>query len=241
VSAHLFVTGTDTGVGKTVATCVIIRALAAKGFRVAAMKPVAAGLVQQEGEWLSQDVIAHAECSNVVAPLALRQPVALMEPMAPHIAAARAGKTIELAPIVAAARTLEAMCDVVVAEGAGGLLVPLNDYEDTRDLAVQLGYRVVLVVGMRLGCLNHARLTVEALAARSIPLAGWIANEIEPAMTAFEDNVARLKASISAPCLAMWRHGAVGDVTVAPLVSRNDRRNLTSATDAVASTPQGCT
>jgi dethiobiotin synthetase len=207
MSPHLFVTGTDTGVGKTLATCAIIRALVEQGYRVVGMKPVAAGLVQAGEHWLSEDVIAHAHASNVATPLALRQPVALMEPMAPHIAAARAGVEIELAPIVAAARELEAMADIVVAEGAGGLLVPLNSREDSRDLAVALGYRAVLVVGMRLGCINHARLTAEALAARDIPFAGWIANEITPNMPVFDENVAALQARIPAPCLAVWRFG----------------------------------
>lgn len=207
MNPHIFVTGTDTGIGKTVATCAIIRTLVAQGRRVIGMKPIAAGLVQFAGEWVSEDAMAHTAVANVQAPLSLRQPVALMAPIAPHIAAEREGKKIEIAPIIAAARQLEAMAEVVVAEGAGGLLVPINDREDTRDLAVALGYRAVLVVGMRLGCLNHALLTAEALAARAIPLAGWIANEVAPDMPVFNRNVATLATRITAPCIGVWRFG----------------------------------
>jgi len=195
-----FVTGTDTGVGKTRVAVALIHALRARGLRVAAMKPVSAGNVPGE---LNEDVVALLQAANVAADIRDVNPYAFAEPIAPHIAAQQAGVRIELAAIAAAYARLAAAADVVVVEGAGGWRVPLNEHEDMADLAQRLGLPVVLVVGLRLGCLNHALLTAESIANRKLPWAGWVGNAIEPAMGCQTENVAALKARLPAPCLGI--------------------------------------
>jgi dethiobiotin synthetase len=193
-----FVTGTDTGVGKTRVAVALIHALRAQGLRVAAMKPVAAGCAQGE---LNEDVVALLQAANVDAELRDVNPYHFEAAVAPHIAAQRAGVRIELTRIAAAYARLAALSDVVVVEGAGGWRVPLNEREDTADLAQCLGLPIVLVVGMRLGCLNHALLTAESIQRRALPWAGWVANHIDPAMAHAAENVAALRARLPAPCL----------------------------------------
>ncbi|MEW5892187.1 MAG: dethiobiotin synthase [Pseudomonadota bacterium] len=200
----IFVTGTDTGVGKTRVAVALIEALKAQGLRVAGMKPVAAGCERLKDAWVNEDVTMLRAAANVAAPMAWINPYLFPEPVAPHLAAARQNTRIELAPIVAAYRELERRADVVVVEGAGGFRVPLNEAEDSADLAVALGLPMVLVVGLRLGCLNHALLSVEAIAARGLTLAGWVANGIDPAMALRQENVRALRERIASPCLAEW-------------------------------------
>lgn len=216
----VFVTGTDTGVGKTVCACALVRALRARGLRVAPMKPVAAGAVAHAGGWANDDTLALIEAAGPGAPSPAEvTPLLLREPMAPHVAAAREGRTIEVAPLLAAHRRLAAAADFTVVEGVGGFLVPLSPAEDTRDLAVALGLPVVLVVGLRLGCLNHALLTAEAASAAGLPLAGWIANAIDPAMTVPDENVAALAGRLPAPLLGHlpFLPGARADALAASL------------------------
>ncbi|HET9463385.1 MAG TPA: dethiobiotin synthase [Thiobacillus sp.] len=196
----LFVTGTDTGVGKTRVAVALIHALRTRGLRVAAMKPVAAGHALGE---LNEDVAALLQAANVAADLGDVNPYAFAEPVAPHIAAQRAGVRIELDVIAAAYSRLAAAADVVVVEGAGGWRVPLNERDDMADLAQRIGQPVVLVVGMRLGCLNHALLTAESIANRQLPWAGWVANHVDPAMACQAENVAALRARLPAPCLGV--------------------------------------
>src|SRR5512139_4332287 len=196
----LFVTGTDTGVGKTRVAVALIRALRARGLRVAAMKPVSAG---SGPGGLNEDVAALLEATDVAADLRDVNPYAFVEPIAPHIAAQQSGVRIDLEVIAAAHARLAAMADVVVVEGAGGWRVPLNEREDMADLAQALGLPVVLVVGMRLGCLSHALLTAESIAARRLPWAGWVGNHIDPAMACQADNVAALHARLPGPCLGV--------------------------------------
>jgi dethiobiotin synthetase len=196
----LFVTGTDTGVGKTRVAVALIHALRAQGLRVAAMKPVSAGNAPGE---LNEDVVALLEASNVNAAVCDVNPYTFAEPIAPHIAAELAGVRIDLDVIAAAYGRLAAMADVVVVEGAGGWRVPLNDREDMADLARRLGLPVVLVVGVRLGCLSHALLTVESIASRQVPWAGWVANQVEPAMPRADENVACLHVRLPGPCLGV--------------------------------------
>lgn len=196
----LFVTGTDTGVGKTRVAVALIHALRAQGLRVAAMKPVAAGNAPGE---LNEDVAALLRAANVVADLRDANPYAFSEPIAPHIAAQQAGVRIELDVIAEAYRRLAGASDVVVVEGAGGWRVPLNECEDMADLAQRLGLPVVLVVGLRLGCLNHALLSVESIAKRQLPWAGWVANHVDPAMACPAENVAALRARLPDPCLGV--------------------------------------
>lgn len=205
----IFVTGTDTGVGKTFASCALIHALRARGLRVVPMKPVAAGAVEAGGRLVSEDTVALLEACGAAAPPAeLVTPVLLREPMAPHIAAQREGRVISLPPILDAFNALAAVSDTVVVEGVGGFVVPLGPGLDTRHLAIALGLPVVLVVGLRLGCLNHALLTAEAVESSGLTLAGWIANDIDPAMAVASENVAALKARIPAPLLGRLAHAA---------------------------------
>ena len=196
----LFVTGTDTGVGKTRVAVALIHALRAQGLRVAAMKPVSAGSAPGG---LNEDVVALMQAANVAADVRDVNPYAFADPIAPHVAAERAGIHIELDVIAAAFSRLAALADVVVVEGAGGWRVPLNDQEDMGDLAQRLGLPVVLVVGLRLGCLNHALLTAESIAYRQMPWAGWIANHIDPEMTVVAENIDALRARLPAPCLGV--------------------------------------
>jgi dethiobiotin synthetase len=199
----LFVTGTDTGVGKTLVSAALLHALARRHPRVVGMKPVAAGLVRQGEGWVSEDVLALRAASTVVVPPALDNPVALPEPLSPHLAAARAGRRISVAELLAAQRALLAYADVVLVEGAGGWRVPLNDTETLADLAVAMAAPVVLVVGLRLGCLNHALLSAEAIQADGLRLAGWVANGIDPAMHCRDENIATLQRRLVAPLLGV--------------------------------------
>ena len=197
-----FVVGTDTGVGKTHATCALLHALARRHARVVGMKPVAAGGVDTPQGLSNEDSIAHRAASTLQVPPELDNPILLPEPLSPHIAAARAGKPIEFAPILDACAQLRARADAVVVEGAGGFLVPLSDTQTGADLAVALKLPLVLVVGMRLGCLNHALLTAEAIRARGLRLAGWIANRIDPGFLCPEENLAYLTSHLGAPLWA---------------------------------------
>ncbi len=198
----LFVTGTDTGVGKTLFSAALLHALASLGLRAVGMKPVAAGADLRDGAWVNEDVALLAAASGGRAPPELANPYLFREPIAPHLAAGHKGVTIEIPRIAAALEALRAMADVVVVEGVGGFRVPLGPGRDTADLAVRLGLPVILVVGMRLGCLNHALLTAEAVAARGLRLAGWVANRIDPDMAAYDENLAALAAWLGSPPLA---------------------------------------
>ncbi|HSD60380.1 MAG TPA: dethiobiotin synthase [Burkholderiales bacterium] len=202
-SRGLFLTGTDTGVGKTLVACALLHALAGRGLRVAGMKPVAAG---RETDGGFHDVEGLMAASNVPAPRELVNPCAFDPPIAPHIAAARAGVRIDLRRIRDAYAMLAGMADAIVVEGAGGFLVPLNEREDFADLARALDLPVVLVVGMRLGCLNHAALTAEAISRRGLRFAGWVANRIDPAMDAFDDNLATLRERLPARLMGVIPH-----------------------------------
>jgi len=196
----LFVTGTDTGVGKTHVTAALLRALRKQGVRAAGMKPVAAGI--EAGAAINADVAALAAADGLGLALRDRNPYAFAPPIAPHLAALEAGVGLELATIAAAYVRIAAVADAVVVEGAGGALVPLDEQFDMLDIARRLRLPVLLVVGVRLGCLNHARLTAAAIAARGLTLAGWVANRIDPAMERCDANVAALAACLPAPLVA---------------------------------------
>ena len=197
-----FVVGTDTGVGKTHVSCALLQALAQHHRRVVGMKPVAAGVVPWGEGWASEDSIALRAASTIAVPPELDTPVLLPDPLSPHIAAIRAGVQIDIAAIVQAYQALAAQADAVVVEGAGGFHVPLSPTETGADLALALNLPMVLVVGLRLGCLNHALLTAEAIAARGLTLAGWVANRVDPDMLAPDDNIAWLQQRLGAPLLA---------------------------------------
>lgn len=197
-----FVTGTDTGVGKTLVACALLHAFAARGLRVAGMKPVAAGAELVDGVLRNEDVERLLAAGSVEAPRRLVNPYCFAPPIAPHIAAERAGVTMELDRIGECHAGLTAAADVVIVEGVGGFRVPLAPGVDTAQLAARLALPVLMVVGMRLGCLNHALVTAEAIAARGLMLAGWIANHIDPDMTAADENVRALEALLAAPLVA---------------------------------------
>ena len=183
----------------------LLRGLVADGLRAAGMKPVAAGI--EPGRAHNADVDALVAAGNVAAPLADVNPYAFDAPIAPHLAAARSGTVIDLERIVAAYGRLAARADVVVVEGAGGALVPLSGHCDMLDIAARLGLPVVLVVGIRLGCLNHALLTALAISGRGLRLAGWVANRIDPSMAEGGANVDTLAGRLPAPLIAdlAWR------------------------------------
>ncbi|QBM27149.1 dethiobiotin synthase [Hydrogenophaga pseudoflava] len=212
-----FVTGTDTGVGKTLVSCALLHALARRHPRVVGMKPVAAGLVQTPDGWDSEDAIALRAASTVGVPPALDNPVRLPDPLSPHLAAERAGTRIDIPHLVACQRELAQHADAMVVEGAGGFLVPLSPEHTGADLAQALGLPVLLVVGLRLGCLNHALLSAEAIRARGLPLAGWVANRIDPGMAAADDNIAFLRQRLGAPLLADIAHSAAPDFRTVPI------------------------
>lgn len=199
----VFVTGTDTGVGKTRVSMALIHALRAQGLRVAAMKPVAAGTEQRDGVLINEDVAVLTAAANVDADPRWVNPYLFHQPIAPHIAAAQAGVAIDLQVIVEAYSRLTELADVVVVEGVGGFRVPLNATRDTADLALALGLPLLLVVGLRLGCLNHALLTAEAIAHRKLPWAGWVGNHINPFMDAQAENVLALRQLLPNPCLGI--------------------------------------
>ncbi len=210
----LFVTGTDTGVGKTRVAVALIHALRARGLRVAAMKPVSAGCPPGE---LNEDVAALLQAANVEADLCDVNPYAFVDPVAPHIAAQQAGIRIDLDVVAAAYSRLAAAADVVVVEGAGGWRVPLNERDDMADLAQRLGLPVVLVVGLRLGCLSHALLAAESIANRQLPWAGWVANHVDPTMACQDENIAALRARLPGRCLGVQRFLPAENVQVASL------------------------
>lgn len=207
----VFVTGTDTDVGKTLIACALLHAWRAAGKTAIGMKPVAAGCEIQAQSLICGDVIMLRQASSVQAPNELVNPYAFEPPVAPHIAAEEASVVIDLERIHAAFLTLAECAEIVVVEGAGGFRVPLNLHEDSADLARKLGLPVVLVVGMRLGCLNHALLTAEAIRARGLTLAGWVANRIDPDMLHYESNLAALRERIGAPLLGVVKYEAVPD------------------------------
>jgi dethiobiotin synthetase len=211
----LFVTGTDTGVGKTRVAVALIHALRARGLRVAAMKPVSAGNAPGEH---NEDVVALLQAANVTAAIRDVNPYAFEPAIAPHIAAQQAGVRIDLDVIVESYGRLAAAADVVVIEGAGGWRVPLNEHEDLADLAQRLGLPVVLVVGLRLGCLNQALLAAESIAHRKLPWGGWVANAIDPDMASQSENVASLRARLPEPCLGIHSY----QPTRVPLTSASD-------------------
>lgn len=187
--SSLFVTGTDTEIGKSLAASALLHAYAARGWRVAAMKPIAAGAVRQGAQLINDDVEQLRASANVRLPLPLTTPYLFEEPAAPHLVAAAAGVALDIGHIVDCYRAVAPQADLVVVEGVGGFRVPLDDLYDTADLASALGLPLVLTVGIRLGCISHALLTAEAIAARGLHLAGWIANCVTPDMPHRQANI----------------------------------------------------
>lgn len=200
-----FVAGTDTEIGKTTITAAILHGLVERGYRVVGLKPIAAGLDarNQQGKPDNGDVLQLMAASNVSLPRSVINPYLLAEPVAPHSAAEQAGVCFDLAVINDGLQTARAHADVVLVEGVGGFRVPLQDGLDTADWAQQMALPVLLVVGLRLGCINHALLTAEAIVARGLTIVGWIANQVDPQMLRPSASVAAIQAKIAAPLLGL--------------------------------------
>lgn len=196
-----FITGTDTDVGKTVISTGIIHALQQQGYRVGAMKPVAAGCTATPTGLRNSDALQLQQQSDLKLPYETLNPYAFAPAIAPHIAAADLNVRVDLETLFQHYQTIAAQSDTVVVEGAGGWQVPLNDFQTIADLAKRLQLPVILVVGMQLGCISHTLLTVESIRAAKLPLAGWVANQIDPHMERIEENIATLEQRIDAPLL----------------------------------------
>lgn len=195
-----FVAGTDTEIGKTFVACALLHALRNQGLSAIGMKPVAAG-TDQNGR--NDDVEALLAAASVKAPRELINPYLYAPAIAPHIAAAEGNQPIDLERIADAFAALRPLADALIVEGVGGFCVPLGPQVDAADLAQRLALPVILVVGMRLGCINHALLSAQAIAARGLPLAGWVANRIDSQMARFDENLASLEARLAAPLLGV--------------------------------------
>lgn len=196
-----FVAGTDTEVGKTFASCALLEAVNQLDKSTMGLKPVAAGCEEIDGEWKNEDAILLQQHMSVDLPYAQVNPIALKTPASPHIAAYLEKKTVSVSRIVGFCRgALMGRPDFALVEGAGGWRVPLSNRETMADLARQLGHDVILVVGLRLGCLNHAMLTAEAIRRDGLNIAGWIANSVSSEPMSFEnENIATLKSALNAP------------------------------------------
>lgn len=212
-----FIIGTDTNVGKTYIAAALVRHFVSLGLKTVAMKPIASGCEMMqagnfEPELMNADVSILMAASNVAAPLSLINPYRFAPAIAPHIAALQARVEVSIEHIADAYQQLTALAEVVIVEGAGGFFVPLNADETLADLAYKLDIPLILVVGMRLGCINHALLTVAAIEARGLKFAGWIANVVEPDMDMLAENISSLQQRIAAPCLSVV--GWQGSVTL---------------------------
>ena len=209
---RFFVTGTDTDAGKTFVTVLMLEALKQKGLSTLALKPLAAGCEQVDGELRNDDALKLQAAMTVALPYQQINPIALKSAIAPHLAAEEEGRTLSVDRLARLIRgALMTPADVTLVEGAGGWLVPLNHRETLGNLVKELELPVILVVGVRLGCLNHALLTAQAVAAAGLPLAGWVANGIDPEAAKVQENINTLKSMLPAPCLGVIPHGPQAD------------------------------
>lgn len=196
-----FITGTDTEVGKTRVTLAVMAALQVLNKQVVGMKPVASGCSESSDGLRSDDALQIIQQASTKQKYTLVNPYAFAAPIAPHIAAQNAGVTIDLNRIISAYRALQANADIVVVEGVGGWRVPLGDNTTLSDMVRQLGLPVIMVVGLRLGCINHALLTAEAIRADGIEMIGWVANRIEPEYVDVDATLDTLRARLNAPLI----------------------------------------
>jgi dethiobiotin synthetase len=196
-----FITGTDTSIGKTLISNGLLQLANQDGLKTLGLKPVAAGCEQIDGQWMNADARELMLSSSVQPDYSTVNPVALREAVAPHIAAAQEGVTVRARELAKRCRESMADAEFTVIEGAGGWQVPLNDSETMADLAQAIGAPVILVVGMRLGCINHALLSANAIRSTGLKLAGWVANHVDTAMAAQNRNVASLEQRLNAPLL----------------------------------------
>ena len=202
----LFITGTDTEIGKTAVTTGLVWALTQRGLRVAPVKPLAAGRQLLEGRLVNEDVQQLWAAQQLGLSESEVGPCQLDTPCAPHIAARLEGRPLQREAMLASVRRLQAKADLGLGEGVGGFRVPLLPGWDTADFAVDLGLPVVLVVGLRLGCINHALLTAEAIRSRGLRLVAWVGNRIDPQMPHVEDNLKALQEGWNAPCWGVVPH-----------------------------------
>jgi dethiobiotin synthetase len=203
----VFVTGTDTGCGKTRVSLALIEQLRARGVRVGGFKPVAAGSERHDGELRNDDAMALIAASGLDVSYRAANPYCFEPAIAPHLAAEEAGIKIEAGPILAARDELASRCEFLVVEGAGGWRVPLGPPRfDMQALALELGLPVLLVVGLRLGCLNHALLSEQSILASGARLLGWIGSQVDPGMARLNENIATLDAGLSRSCLGILAH-----------------------------------
>ena len=205
-----FITGTDTDVGKTLVSLALMHALQAQGKRVAGFKPVSAGCINTANGLRNDDAIKLQQAASVDFPYEIVNPYTYYPPIAPHIAAQSIGDSISIEKVYACYKKLADEADDVIVEGAGGWLVPINKKETMADIAAQLDLPVILVVGLRLGCLNHALLSVESILHKGLKLSGWVANQIDQNMLNINENTNTLKELIKAPLLGTipWKRDA---------------------------------
>jgi dethiobiotin synthetase len=203
----IFIAGTDTGIGKTFVSCALLHALRDAGVRASGMKPVASGCERTAEGFRNEDALALIEASDPQPDYALCNPYAFEPAIAPHLAAADAGVQIALANIESAYAQLAARAGCVVVEGVGGWMVPLSNALDAGAMPRALKLPVILVVGLRLGCINHARLSARAIQDDGCELLGWIGNHVDPAMERAGDNLETLRHVLSVPCLGVLPHG----------------------------------
>lgn len=211
----IFVTGTDTGVGKTLVSTALMRALKTRGMKVAGMKPVASGSEPTPAGLRNADALALMREQSVPFPYELVNPYCFAPAIAPHIAAAQAGIGIDLRKIVAAFELLQARSDKVIVEGAGGWHAPISDEAGMQELALAINVPALLVVGLRLGCLNHALLSARAIESSGLALCGWVANRLDPAFSHWEENVGTLMRRLSAPLRGIVRYQATLSIDAA--------------------------
>ena len=213
-----YVTGTDTGIGKTLASCALLHALRAGGRRAAGMKPVASGCEWSDGGWRNADALALQQAGESGIAYADINPFALEQPLAPELAAREADTEVTLPPILSAYARLAGQAEALVVEGVGGWAAPLSPSLMQADLVRALQLPVLLVVGLRLGCLNHALLSARAIEADGLRLAGWIGSHVDPGMARVADNLAMLGERLPAPCWGVLPHAP--GVDPAALASR---------------------
>lgn len=198
---NYFITGTDTDCGKTHVACALVRALRSQGLTVAPYKPVAAGAELIDNQLQNEDAIKLIEAAGASWAYEQVNPYCFPDPVSPHLTARDVGVEVELEVLKQGAEILSQQADCLVVEGAGGWFVPLSDQLDIADLAVALNLPVILVVGLRLGCLNHARLSAQAIQQSGVPIAGWIGTQVDPNMERLQDNLETLKQCLPIPFL----------------------------------------
>ncbi len=220
-----FITGTDTEVGKTYVSCALLRAFSQQGLRVAAMKPIASDCTQTLQGLRNDDALQLMENSDVKLPYDTVNPYCFEPAIAPHIAAEQVNQVIDLQHIRRNFDEITQQSELTIVEGAGGWLVPLDDQHSIADLALSLQLPVILVVGIRLGCINHALLSAAAIQTSGLKLAGWVANCVDPQSVCIEENIQSIQQRLQAPCL--------GELPYATQSTAEQRANFLNITKLV--------